>query len=73
MEHLFIYPVLLFVTYLLYKVLKMKAGRNRLWKAGVFQMDSIAKGRVISVENRNIHFIIVTDEYLSVSGLDTTK
>ena len=24
MEHLFIYPVLLFITYLLYKVLKMK-------------------------------------------------
>lgn len=34
MEHLFIYPVLLFVTYLLYKVLKMKAGRNRLRKGG---------------------------------------
>ena len=47
--------------------------KTSLWKAGVFQMDSIAKGRVISVENRNIHFIIVTDEYLSVSGLDTTK
>ena len=35
MEHLFIYPVLLFVTYLLYKVLKMKAGRNRLRKGGL--------------------------------------
>ena len=34
MEHLFIYPVLLFVTYLLYKVLKMKAGRNWLRKGG---------------------------------------
>lgn len=34
MEHLFIYPVLLFITYLLYKVLKMKAGRNRLRKGG---------------------------------------
>ena len=34
MEHLFIYPALLFVTYLLYKVLKMKAGRNRLRKGG---------------------------------------
>ena len=29
MEHLFIYPVLLFITYLLYKVLKMKAEERR--------------------------------------------
>lgn len=40
MEHLFIYPALLFVTYLLYKALKMKAGRNRLKKDGALPPDA---------------------------------
>ena len=35
--------------------------------------DAETVGMAAKVENRNIHFIIVTDEYLSVSGLDTTK
>ena len=35
--------------------------------------DAETVGMAAKVENRNIHFIIVTDEYLSVRGLDTTK